>query len=373
MKIIISTAFSWLCFTIATMLLCFVALAQSNHITEIIPLKTSDSANNAHHEHLPDNGEVSYPELFLFDAPHQKTSPDQGRTQIPAHVSLPDETQIRKSLAHRNNYKKQFNRLERVIAIVIDDLGINQRRSLKAINLQGVYTLSFLTYGKNLRKLTGKAVKNGQEVFIHQGAAPLSLSEDPGPNALRLDMDEATIRRQIKRAIRAVPHAKGINNHMGSQFTQWTEGVKIMVEETHNNNLIYLDSFTHRASQAFYQASLHDYPALGRDVFLDGNNDIKAIAAQLEKTRKIADRRGFAIAIGHPLKHTLALLPDWQKTLKQQGYEFVTISVLWQKLTANEAKKQKNTGQESEAQHYPNEIKRKTSPYQHGDGATKNE
>ena len=95
------------------------------------------------------------------------------RTQIPAHVSLPDETQIRKSLAHRNNYKKQFHRLERVIAIVIDDLGINQRRSLKAINLEGVYTLSFLTYGKNLRKLTGKAVKNGQEVFIHQGAAPL--------------------------------------------------------------------------------------------------------------------------------------------------------------------------------------------------------
>ena len=100
---------------------------------------------------------------------------------------------------------------------------------------------------------------------------------------------------------------------------------------------------------------------------------LKAIAAQLEKTRKIADRRGFAIAIGHPLKHTLALLPDWQKTLKQQGYEFVTISVLWQKLTANEATKQKNTRQESEAQHYQNEIRLKPSPYKHGDGETKNE
>ncbi len=256
----------------------------------------------------------------------------------PLDTTLVDEAQIMVSLALREHYKTQLNRLERVIAIVIDDLGVDQKRSLRAVNLEGVYTLSFLTYGKNLSFFNAIALENGHEIFIHQGAEPLSKIADPGPGALRLNMNVQEIRQQIANALLAIPNAKGLNTHMGSQFNQWLAGVDIMVEEINSNGLIYLDSFTHKSSQAFYRAYSKNYPSLGRDVFLDGDTRSKAIKIQLQRTQKIADKQGFAIAIGHPRDNTLTMVPQWQKHLLTQGYQFVTISQLWQLLTKNNNK-----------------------------------
>ena len=235
------------------------------------------------------------------------------------------------SILLRKRYKQRFNRLYKTIAIVIDDIGIDQRQSKQATQLHGVYTLSFLTYGENLPMLVQTAIHNGHEIFLHQGAEPVAKL-DPGPDALKVGMDAVTIRQIINTSLQKLPMAVGLNNHMGSKFTQWENGMDILIEETYNKDMIFLDSFTHKASQGLYLAQEKNYPAVARDVFIDGKKDLAWIEQQLELTRKIALRDGFAVAIAHPYPQTLHSLPEWQKTLANEGFHFVTISQLWRNL-----------------------------------------
>jgi polysaccharide deacetylase 2 family uncharacterized protein YibQ len=69
-------------------------------------------------------------------------------------------------------------------------------------------------------------------------------------------------------------------------------------------------------------------PAIGRDVFLDDEQTPDAIRAQLENTERIARRKGYAVAIGHPHTVTLDALEAWIPQAQQQGFELVPLHAL---------------------------------------------
>ena len=53
-----------------------------------------------------------------------------------------------------------------------------------------------------------------------------------------------------------------------------------------------------------------------RNIFLDNKEDSEYIKNQLKKAVKIARKRGYAIAIGHPHKITLTTLKNAKNILK---------------------------------------------------------
>src|SRR6202022_3812185 len=53
------------------------------------------------------------------------------------------------------------------IAVVIDDLGLDKKRTERTIVLQGPLTLSFLAYASDLPRLTGEARRAGHELLVH--------------------------------------------------------------------------------------------------------------------------------------------------------------------------------------------------------------
>ncbi len=280
------------------------------------------------------------PDLYSTEPTANKTTSEaiNENSQLAGEAQLANAAQVKNALKIRYRYKKQLKPLQKTIAIVIDDIGVDQNRSMRAVQLEGVYTLSFLPYGKRLNRLAQIAVDNGHEVFLHQGAEPIGAG-DPGPDALLVGMKPEQIKSIIAQSLQKLPMVTGINNHMGSKFSQWQDGMNVLLEHTNDKGLIFLDSFTYKSSQGLYLAHAKNYPSLARDVFIDGERNEEWIEKQLNRTLKIAIRDGFAIAIGHPYDITLNILPQWQKQAKMQGFQFVTISNLWAQLhqTDNEA------------------------------------
>jgi hypothetical protein len=211
------------------------------------------------------------------------------------------------------------------VAIVIDDMGLDRRRSDRAIRLPGTLTLAYLPYADNLAAQTRAARAAGHEVILHLPMEPLG-AHDPGPGALRAAQGEAENLARLRAALAAVPGAVGVNNHMGSRFTEDAAALAPILAEIGARGLYFLDSRTSPRSLAYTTARELGLPTLGRDVFLDDSDAPDAIARQIAAMEARARRTGGVIAIGHPREATLAALEAWLADARARGFATVPLS-----------------------------------------------
>jgi hypothetical protein len=151
---------------------------------------------------------------------------------------------------------------------------------------------------------------------------------DPGAGALLTTMTVDEVLRALKGDLDAVPHVSGVNNHMGSRFTENELLMTAVLIELKGRGVYFLDSRTTGGSVALKVARDVGIGWAGRNVFLDNERDEDIIKAQLMKTVAIAKKRGSAIAIGHPYPETLAVLDEVVPGLAARGVELVTLSRL---------------------------------------------
>jgi polysaccharide deacetylase 2 family uncharacterized protein YibQ len=133
----------------------------------------------------------------------------------------------------------------------------------------------------------------------------------------------------VLNSLAAVPHAIGINNHMGSLLTQHPGHMQWLMHAIgQRGNLFFVDSFTVASSVAQRIATENWVPNIRRDVFLDSDRSIQAIEHQFQRLLNKAQKEGIALAIGHPYPETLAVLERMLPTLKDQGVRLVPVSRL---------------------------------------------
>ncbi|WP_162912930.1 divergent polysaccharide deacetylase family protein [Rhodospirillaceae bacterium SYSU D60014] len=213
-----------------------------------------------------------------------------------------------------------------MIAIVIDDLGLNRINAKRVIALPGPLTLAFMTYAKDLDRQTRAARAAGHELIVHLPMEPLGDRFDSGPNTLEVDLPPDELLRRLRWGLTRFGGYVGINNHMGSRFTGWDTGMALVLEELRARGLLFLDSRTIGNSVAKQVAQTVGVPYAGRDVFLDNESSAEAVRERLAETETIARRYGFAVAIGHPHDGTIEALSGWLPTLAERGYVLVPIS-----------------------------------------------
>ncbi len=197
-----------------------------------------------------------------------------------------------------------------LIAIVLDDMGLDRRRLATAMALKKPVTLAFLAYADGLQDMAQTARDRGHEVLLHLPMEPRG-DADPGPGALLMDLAEAELRSRIHRGLNQFSGFLGVNNHMGSRFTADPIRMGILFDVLRSTGHLYLDSFTTPESVAIDLGREVGVPTVRRDVFLDNIDDGEAIRRQLARARTMAMRTGTAIAIGHPRDTTLSTLADW--------------------------------------------------------------
>ena len=215
-----------------------------------------------------------------------------------------------------------------MIAIVMDDMGLNGQENLAVMELPAPLTLAYLPYGENVQAQVDDAKRRGHEILLHLPMEPSLASADPGPNALLTSYDQIELLQRIDWNLRRFTGYVGVNNHMGSRFTQDAEAMTAVIDVLKSRGLLYLDSLTSPHSIAYDLARQEGVAAAKRHVFLDHEDDSLFIAGQIAATERIAKRQGFAIAIGHPRPRTLNALAGWLPGLRENGFILVPVSTI---------------------------------------------
>ncbi len=205
-----------------------------------------------------------------------------------------------------------------LVAIVIDDVGLDRPRSKRAWELPGPLTMSFLPYAKDLRDQARAARGRGHELMLHLPMEPTGRS-DPGPGALLVSMTDADIRQRTAAALDSFEGFAGVNNHMGSRFTAFKPGMETALRQLKPRGLMFLDSRTTKDSVGEQTAQELGVPSIVRHVFLDDDESIEAVRRKLAEVEAIARRQGFVVAIGHPHEATLQALSEWLPTAQGKG------------------------------------------------------
>ena len=215
-----------------------------------------------------------------------------------------------------------------VIAVVIDDVGLDKRRARRVIALPGPLTLSLLTYATELPALAAAARAEGHELLVHLPMEPVSGHADPGPNALMISHDVRELLRRIDWSLARFDGFVGVSNHMGSRFTQDAPAMAVVLAELQRRGLMFLDSRTSGQTIGAAIARTIELPGAERDVFLDPDGQQSDVAGQLDQLERVAWQQGFAVGIGHPHDVTLAALADWLPQATARGLVLAPISAI---------------------------------------------
>jgi polysaccharide deacetylase 2 family uncharacterized protein YibQ len=215
-----------------------------------------------------------------------------------------------------------------MIAVVIDDLGLDRVRTRRMIMMKGPLTLSFMTYAHDLAAQTRLARAHGHELLLHMPMQPDNPHLDAGPNVLDVGMAPAVLRRRIDWGLNRFTGYVGVNNHMGSRFTADAPGMAVVMAEMKRHGLLFLDSVTTNKSVAPGLARRDHVPFASRDVFLDDVQTVSAVDRQLREVERLARRYGAVIAIGHAHDATLAALHRWLPTLSRKGLVLVPLTAI---------------------------------------------
>ncbi len=198
------------------------------------------------------------------------------------------------------------------MAIVIDDMGESINIAKKLANLNVHITFSIWPNSSHAAEVARIGRKSKNEIMIHLPMQPKGYPKvHPGADALLIGMNARTIQQRVLDAIKKIPSAIGLNNHMGSRFTENLAGMQEVMVPLHQKKMFFLDSRTTAKSTARAAAKKAKVTLYERNIFLDNVKDISAIKFQLAKAAKIARKRGQSIAIGHPHPETIEAIRQW--------------------------------------------------------------
>jgi polysaccharide deacetylase 2 family uncharacterized protein YibQ len=204
------------------------------------------------------------------------------------------------------------------IPIIIDDMGYHRDIDRDLLHLDLNLSFSFLPHAPYTRELENVAYQLGRTVLLHLPLEARSSDYDPGPGALLLSQPTTERRQLLDDNLRRVPHAVGVNNHMGSRYSADESAMSELAELLALRQLFFVDSMTTAASQGYAAARKVGVPAAKRDVFLDNRQEREAICRQIEHLVTIGRWQGSGVGIGHPYPETLAALATCGRELLDQ-------------------------------------------------------
>lgn len=215
------------------------------------------------------------------------------------------------------------------LAVIIDDMGtsVQEARALAGIGLP--LTFSIIPGLHSDREVAAFAARSGIETMIH---APMQSKGWPQrrleANGLLIAMDDDAIREHLGDYASRIPTAIGVNNHMGSEFTEHEDKMRVVLGVLKGKGLFFIDSVTTPQTVGLRLAREMGVKTAKRNVFLDNEQNGAYIRGQLAQAVRLARKNGSAIAICHPHPATIATLTETLPTLAGQGITLVPVSQL---------------------------------------------
>jgi len=215
------------------------------------------------------------------------------------------------------------------VAIIVDDMGNSMHEADALLAIDVPLTFSIIPGFVKGKEVAEAAHRKGREVMLHIPMEPKGYQQKPfEKNGLLVALSDEEIDKRMEGYLGTVPHVIGANNHMGSRFTEDRRKMTAVLTVLKGKGLFFIDSKTTPASVGDKVARELGVPTASRNVFLDNEQDVAAITAQIERLAAMARKTGSAIGICHPHKTTLQALAATLPVLKAEGITFVYASAL---------------------------------------------
>lgn len=216
------------------------------------------------------------------------------------------------------------------VALIMDDMGYSLDAIYDILSLQEPITVAIIPFSPLGEQTAQIAHQNGLEILLH---LPLeSINNTEANNSIEgiisTDMGEQEIIMLVERNLDQVPYISGVNNHMGSKVTPNESLMHTILQQIKQRDLFFVDSRTTGKSVAYDVAIQLEIPTAQRHVFLDSELDEDYIREKLIELFTLAQKRGEAVGICHPLPETLKVLKESFRLAKEYGVTPVFISEL---------------------------------------------
>lgn len=185
-------------------------------------------------------------------------------------------------------------------AIIIDDFGGGTGGVKDFLEGNIPITAAVMPFSEKSIEHAKWAHKNGIEVMVHLPMEPKSGKRSwLGPKPITVNLSPEEVKKRVYEAIKSVPYAVGLNNHMGSLAVEDEEIVRAIVEVAKEKRFYIIDSATSSKSKFPKVAHELGVPILKRDVFLDDISSSSHVRKQMIHLAKVTEIKGRGIAIGH--------------------------------------------------------------------------
>lgn len=186
------------------------------------------------------------------------------------------------------------------LAVIIDDFGNGQKGTDEMLNLPVKITVAVMPFLPTSKSDAERAYKQGHDVIIHMPMEAMQGRADwLGPGAITSKMTDEEVRKRMEEAIDHVPHAVGMNNHMGSKITGDERIMSVVLDVCKERGLFFIDSKTNYYSVTGKLADEKGMPNIVNDIFLDDVHTVKHVAKQLKSAALHAEKNKTCITIGH--------------------------------------------------------------------------
>jgi len=188
-------------------------------------------------------------------------------------------------------------------------------------------TVAVLPNSSHARETALLAHENGLEVMLHLPMEPkegerYSLEKE----TVRVGMNPATIQNILEKALKQIPHVKGVNNHMGSKATADPKVMEALMGVLKKEGLFYIDSNTSPRTVGPEAARKAGVATALNDRFIDQEKKIRAIKEAIRRAMDKAKQEGKAVAIGHPYPQTRQAIIEMIPEIEREGIQLVFAS-----------------------------------------------
>nr|WP_235427005.1 divergent polysaccharide deacetylase family protein [Cohnella kolymensis] len=188
----------------------------------------------------------------------------------------------------------------RQIALVIDDFGNDMKGSEQMLELPVKLTVAVMPFLPTSKQDAEAAYRKGHDVIVHLPMEPIRGKRSwLGPGAIFTDLSDAEIRKRVEAAIDAVPHAIGMNNHMGSRATSDKRVMRIVLQVCKERGLFFLDSRTSYHTVIPKVGEELGVSVIHNDVFLDDVYSRRHVMRQIRTVKEFLQDHESCVAIGH--------------------------------------------------------------------------
>lgn len=224
------------------------------------------------------------------------------------------------------NFPKAKNNAQ--LIFVFDDGGQNISHLTPFLKLPFPITVAVLPQLAYSKDTAAKTRASGNEVILHQPMQAVNASVNPGPGAIKPEMNESQIKSVLFQNVTEIGPIMGMNNHEGSAITADAEKMAVVLQFCSQEGIYFLDSRTNVETKVPYVARELGYSWYERNIFLDNEKTNENALKELKKGLDLANKNGSVIMIGHIWSADFlpAFLQEVYPELKEKGYTFSTVS-----------------------------------------------